>query len=590
MYRSTLSLYLALTIWVSPCSASSLAPPFLPEPTSPNLSAPTTNLNLFGQTIFHPIYAAHGMVVTDQRLATHIGVEILKKGGNAIDAAVAVGFALAVVFPNAGNLGGGGFMMIHSAKNQSDHALDFREMAPSKAHRTMYLDEKNQVIPEQSLYTHQAIGIPGTVAGLVYALNHFGTMPLNQVMTPAIQLAEEGFEVSQALATTLEQQQEKLKKWPATQAIFFNHGHPLQRGDHLVQKDLAHALQLIAQQGASIFYEGSIGKKIASEMKKYDGLISLEDMKRYRVIERNVIKGNYRGYQIVSMPPPSSGGVHLIELLNILEQFPLPRYGHNSAKSIHVMTEAMKHAYADRSNYLGDPDFTNVPIDALTSKAYAKQLAQQINLEHTTPSSTIKPGNLSFSESDQTTHYSVIDANGNAVSTTYTLNMNFGSGIVAEGTGILLNNEMDDFSIKPGVPNAFGLIGDQANAIMPFKRPLSSMTPTFVLKDGKPLFITGSPGGSRIITTVLQTIINVLDYGMNPAEAVSAPRIHHQWIPDVLNLEQGISPDTIELLKQKGHLVIMKPAMGAAHSIQKNTDGFYGASDPRSADGLAEGY
>jgi gamma-glutamyltranspeptidase/glutathione hydrolase len=379
-------------------------------------------------------------------------------------------------------------------------------------------------------------------------------------------------------------------RWPATQAIFWKNGEPLQRGDLLVQKDLAQSLRLIGQQGAKVFYEGAIAQKIAAEMAPHAGAITLADLKNYKVVEREPVRGSYRGYQIVTMPPPSSGGAHLIQILNMMERWPMNQWGVNSAQSVHHMAESMKLAYADRSEYLGDPDFVKIPLKGLTSKRYAEQLAKGIDANKARDAKAIKPGQPQPYESDQTTHYSVVDRMGNAVAVTYTLNTNFGSGIVAKGTGILLNNEMDDFSAKPGVANAYGLVGGDANAVAAGKRPLSSMTPTMVLKDGKPVLVTGSPGGARIITTVLQSVVNTIDFGMNPAEAAATPRFHHQWTPDELRVEKGFSPDTIALLKSRGHNVAVKASMGRTQTIQLRDGMLYGASDPRNPDGQTLGY
>ncbi|OOF41368.1 gamma-glutamyltransferase [Rodentibacter mrazii] len=540
--------------------------------------------------IFQPIYAKNGMVASEQAIATKVGVEILKQGGNAVDAAVAVGFALAVVLPNAGNIGGGGFMVLHNEKTGEDFALDFRETAPLKASRDMYLDANGQVEDGKSLFTHFAVGVPGTVAGMELALKKWGTMPLHKVLEPAIKLAEEGFPISQTLANLLDTEKEVLGKWQSSRKIFFKNNRTLAAGELLIQKDLANSLKLIAKEGAKAFYEGEIAEKIVQEMKQHNGLISLEDMRNYQAIERQPIVGNYRGYKVVTMPPPSSGGIHLVQLFNMLENYPLNEFGANSAKTIHYLAESMKLAYADRSEYLGDPDFVKIPVSGLISKNYANFLIQNIKENYARPATEIKPGKPQPYESDQTTHYSVMDNAGNAVAVTYTLNLNFGSGIVAEGTGILLNNEMDDFSAKPGVANAFGLIGGDANAIEAKKRPLSSMTPTIVLKDNKPWLVTGSPGGARIITTVLQSISNTIDHNMNPAEAIVAPRIHHQWLPDELRIEEGISPDTLALLTAKGHKIKLKAPMGRVQIIQARDGGFYGYSDPRNPDGKTLGF
>ena len=544
----------------------------------------------FDMDVFHPVVANNGMVATEQELASRIGLDILKAGGNAVDAAVGIGFALAVALPNAGNLGGGGFMMVHDAKTGKSVALDFREVAPLKATRNMYLDDKGNVINGKSLYTHYAVGVPGTVAGMEHALKKWGTMPLDKVIAPSIALAEKGFPVSETLAKILRQEQKNMGKWPATTEIFWKDGAPLKRGDLLVQKDLAQSMRLIAQQGAKAFYEGAIAQKIAAEMAPHAGAVTLQDLREYKVAEREPVRGTYRGHEVVTMPPPSSGGTHLVQILNMLEQWPLAQWGQNSAQTLHHMAESSKLAYADRSEYLGDPDFVKIPLKGLTSKRYAESLAKSIDPNRARPAKEIKPGQPQPYESDQTTHYSVVDKAGNAVAVTYTLNTNFGSGIVAKGTGILLNNEMDDFAAKPGVANAYGLVGGDANAVAAKKRPLSSMTPTLVLKDGKPTLVTGSPGGARIITTVLQTVVNTIDFANNPAEAAATPRIHHQWTPDELRVEKGLSPDTLALLKQRGHNIAVKPSMGRTQTIQIRNGMLYGYSDPRNPDGQTLGY
>lgn len=579
------NLSLALMLVISPIAQSKL----LPQPAT-NASQSAANRYDSSNDIFHPVYGKNGMVASEQGLATQVGLDILKQGGNAIDAAVAVGFALAVVLPNAGNIGGGGFMVLHDDKTGKDVAIDFREIAPAKASRDMYLDNQGNVIDGKSLFTHDASGVPGTVAGMEYALKKWGTMPLSKVLEPAIKLADKGFIVSDVLAQTLKEEKSTLGKWSSSKAIFFKNGEPLKSGDLLVQKDLAKSLRLIAKQGAKAFYQGEIATKIAKEMQSHGGTMTLEDLKAYKVVERQPIIGDYRGYKVVTMPPPSSGGVHLIEILNMLEHYPIKEDGVNSAKNIHHMAESMKLAYADRSEYLGDPDFIKIPVTGLTSKAYANELVKTIDDNKARLSSNIKPGKPQPYESDQTTHFSVMDKAGNAVAVTYTLNLNFGSGIVAEGTGILLNNEMDDFSVKPGVPNAFGLVGGTANAIEAKKRPLSSMTPTIVMKNNKPWLVTGSPGGARIITTVLQSVVNTIDHEMNPAEAIITPRVHHQWLPDELRVEAGISPDTIKLLQDKGHKVVTKAPMGRIQIIQADDSGFYGYSDPRNPDGKTLGF
>ncbi len=543
------------------------------------------------EDVFHPVRATQGMVASVDAMATQVGVDILKQGGNAVDAAVAVGYALAVTHPQAGNLGGGGFMLLRT-KDGATTAIDFREMAPAGATRDMFLDEQGNPDGKKSLTSPLASGTPGTVAGLSLALEKYGSLPLNSVVRPAIKLAQEGFIVNDALADDLKTYgSEVLPQHENSKAIFWKDGEPLKKGDKLVQQDLANSLTMIAENGPDAFYKGEIARQIAQQMQQNGGLITTDDLAAYQAVERTPVSGEYRGYQIFSMPPPSSGGIHIVQILNILENFDMKKYGFGSADAIQIMAEAEKYAYADRSEYLGDPDFVNVPWQALTSKAYAKSIAGQIDINKAKPSSEIRPGKLAPYESDQTTHFSVVDKDGNAVAVTYTLNTTFGTGIVAGNTGILLNNQMDDFSAKPGVPNVYGLVGGEANAVGPKKRPLSSMSPTIVVKDGKTWLVTGSPGGSRIITTVLQMVVNTIDFGMNVAEATNAPRFHHQWLPDELRVEKGFSPDTLKLLEQKGQKVALKEAMGSTQSIMVGPDGeLYGASDPRSVDDLTAGY
>ena len=543
------------------------------------------------EDVFHPVRAQNGMVASVDAAATRVGVSVLKQGGNAVDAAVAVGYALAVTHPQAGNLGGGGFMLIR-LKDGRTTAIDFREMAPAAASRDMFLDAQGNPDGKKSLTSHLASGTPGTVAGLSMALEKYGTMPLDKVIAPAITLAKEGFIVNDALADDLKTYgSEVLPQHANSKAIFWKDGEPLKKGERLVQANLAKSLTLIAKEGPDAFYKGAIADQIADEMKKNGGLISKADLGAYRAVERQPVSGDYRGYQVYSMPPPSSGGIHIIEILNILSQFDMHQYGFGSADAMQLMAEAEKRAYADRSEYLGDPDFVKVPWQALTSKEYAKSLAAEIDINKAKPSSEIRPGKLAPYESNQTTHFSVVDKAGNAVAVTYTLNTTFGTGIVAGNTGIIMNNEMDDFSAKPGVPNVYGLVGGEANAVGPKKRPLSSMSPTIVVKNGQTWLVTGSPGGSRIITTVLQMVVNTIDFGMNVAEATSAPRFHHQWLPDELRVEKGFSPDTLKLLAQKGQKVVVKPAMGSTQSIMIGPDGMlYGASDPRTVDDLTAGY
>lgn len=543
------------------------------------------------EDIFHPVYAKNGMVASVNSIATRVGVDVLERGGNAVDAAVAVGYVLAVTHPQAGNIGGGGFMLLRT-KDGKTTAIDFREMAPSKASRDMFLDEKGNADSKKSLTSHLASGVPGTVAGFAMATEKYGTLPMSDLIQPALALAKDGFPVNQTLADDLVQYgREVLLNNDHSRAIFFKSGDvPWSKGEILIQTDLAASLDLIAKQGVDAFYKGPIADQIANEMEKNGGLITKADLAAYKAVERQPVSGTYRGYEVYSMPAPSSGGIHIIQILNILENFDLKSMGQNSADAIHVMSEAMKFAYADRSEYLGDPDFVTVPVGALTSKEYAKSLAAKIDMNKARPSSEIRPGKLAPYESDQTTHYSVVDSQGNAVAVTYTLNTNFGSGIVAGSSGILLNNQMDDFSAKPGVPNVYGLIGGEANAVQAGKRPLSSMSPTIVTKDGQVFLVTGSPGGSRIITTVLQIVLNTLEFNMNIAEATNAPRIHHQWLPEEIRIEKGISPDTIRLLEKKGHKVSVKPTMGSTQSIVVTPEGLFGAADPRTKDALAAGY
>jgi gamma-glutamyltranspeptidase/glutathione hydrolase len=543
------------------------------------------------EDVFHPVRAENGMVASVDATATQVGVDILKRGGNAVDAAVAVGFALAVTHPQAGNLGGGGFMLLRTAAGKTT-AIDFREMAPARASRDMFLDAQGKADSKKSLTSHLASGTPGTVAGFALALEKYGTLTLNQVITPAIRLARDGIIVNDALADDLKQYgSEVLPQHANSRAIFWKNGQPLTKGDRLVQKNLAKSLEMIAELGPDAFYKGAIAKQIAFEMAENGGLIDMIDLANYKAVERAPVSGSYRGYQVYAMPPPSSGGIHIVQILNILENVDLAKYGFGSANAMALVAEAEKYAYADRSQYLGDPEFVKVPWRALTSKAYAKSIAQQIDIDKAKPSTQIKPGNLAPYESEQTTHFSVVDKDGNAVAVTYTLNTTFGSGIVAGNSGILLNNQMDDFSAKPGTPNVYGLVGGEANAVAPRKRPLSSMSPTIVVKEGKTWLVTGSPGGSRIITTVLQMVLNTVDFGMNVAEASSAPRFHHQWLPDELRVEKGFSPDTLKLLRQKGYKVSVQPAMGSTQSIMIAPDGkLFGASDPRTQGSLSAGY
>ena len=538
-----------------------------------------------------PVKAFNGMVVSSDSLATKVGVEILKRGGNAVDAAVAVGFALAVTYPQAGNIGGGGFMVIKMANGETV-TIDYREKAPIKAHEDMFLDESGNFVPEKSQIGHLSVGVPGSVAGLLLALEKYGTMSRKEVLNPAIELAEKGFIVNEGLARAFKNAFEHFKKFPSTMKYFSKNGEPYKEGDLLIQKDLAKVLKLIKDKGRDGFYKGKVADLIVAEMKRGGGIITHEDLEKYQPVIRKPVIGNYRGYEIISMGPPSSGGVCLIELLNILENFDLKKYGHNSSYTIHYLVEAMKRVYADRAEYLGDPDFVEIPLDKLLSKEYAKEIASQIDTFFATPSSKIVRSVSPPQDGIHTTHYSVVDKWGNVVSVTTTINSYFGSMVVVDGAGFFLNNEMDDFSAKPGVPNQFGLLGNKANSIQPSKRMLSSMTPTIVLKNGKPFLVLGSPGGSTIITSVLQVILNVIDFGMNIQEAVDAPRVHHQWYPDEVYYEKrGLPLDVIENLKKRGHKLVERHGFqGEVQAILIDENGIkYGAADPRGY-GFAMGY
>jgi gamma-glutamyltranspeptidase / glutathione hydrolase len=542
---------------------------------------------------FLPVVAKNGMVATQEKRATRIGVDILKAGGNAVDAAVAVGFALAVTHPQAGNIGGGGFMLVHLAARNETIAIDYRETAPAAMTRDVFLNEKGEADPAKSRDSVLGVGVPGTVAGLALAHERYGSgkFTLAQLIAPAIALARAGFAVDDELAETLPRAQPRLARWPASAKIFLKaDGAALGRGERLIQSDLAASLEAIAAGGARAFYEGPLAEKIVAGVRQNGGIMTRDDLQDYRAIVRPAVRGNYRGYDIASMPPPSSGGVHLIQILNILEGFPLRELGAESAATLHLMIEAMKPAYADRAQFLGDPAFVKVPVAGLISKRYAAEQRLAIDPERARPAQAIRAGNPAAHEGDNTTHFSVVDAEGNAVANTTTLNFFYGLGVVAEGTGILLNNELDDFAAKPGAPNAFGLVGGEANAPGPGKRPLSSMAPTIVTRDGRVFLVTGTHGGSRIITMVAQVILNVIDHRMNIAEAVAAPRVHHQWLPDQVDAERGLSPDTIRLLEARGHRIAVGRTFGSANSILVTPEGLAGAADPRQRGTLAEGY
>lgn len=543
--------------------------------------------------IVHPTKATHGMLSIANKYAAEAGLEVLKEGGNAIDAAVTVAFVLSVTAPQAGNLGGGGFMLVRLAKENKVIAIDYREKAPLLAHRDLFLDVNGNVDTEKTRYSFVSCGVPGTVAGMAFALEKYGTISLKRALQPAIKLAKNGFLVDEQLYTDLVSAKNQMAKFTQSYKIFYKPDGSLYKiGERIIQKDLAWSLTQLYLEGPSAFYEGAIADKIVDSMRQYGGIITKTDLKMYSAIQREPVEGTYRGYTVYSMPPPSSGGIHVIQLLNLIEGYPISTWGQNSANTIHVMAESMKHAFADRSKHLGDSDFVKVPITALTSKSYAEQLRKSIDLNKATPSKKIFPYDPKNKyESTQTNHFSIVDKDGNAVANTYTLNFSFGSKLVVPGAGFLLNNQMDDFASKSGEPNAYGLIGDSANAIAPGKRMLSSMSPTIIMKDNKPFLITGSPGGSNIISTVFQIITNVIDFNMNIAEATYAPRIHHQWYPEELRAEKGINADTKSLLEQRGHKVVYTNTMGAAQSILIDDNSvLYGVADPRIPDGIVVGY
>ena len=534
----------------------------------------------------NPIHGKNGMVVSTSRDASLVGINILKKGGNAIDAAVAVGFALAVTSSGNGNIGGGGFLVATMANGES-FTIDHREVAPSKSSRNMFLDSNNDIIPGMSLGTHASSGVPGTVDGLLKAFKDYGSgnISLREVLAPSIKLAEKGFKLSLYEANRFNNYRENFQKNKAASKIFIpKNGKMWTEGDLFIQKDLAKTLKRILKFGREGFYSGVIADLIVKEMKKGNGLITHNDLKSYSSKYREPIVGLYKDYKIISMGPPSSGGVLLVNMLNMLENFDLDALGWNSSDYVHLLTEVERRAYADRSEHLGDPDFWKIPISMLTSKEYAKSRMKNFSKERATLSTDISASKNIHNESIETTHYSVVDISGNAVSVTTTINLNYGNGIIVDGAGFFLNNEMDDFSSKPGVPNVFGLIGNEANAIEANKRPLSSMTPTIVLKDDNPFIVIGSPGGSTIITTTLQNILNVIEFNMDIEEAVSSPRFHSQWLPDVIQIEpRSLPKDVLIKLKEKGHQVVPYRwgYIGEANGILILEDGFYGGGDNR---------
>ncbi|RWN98316.1 gamma-glutamyltransferase [Mesorhizobium sp.] len=577
MHRRTLiALSLSLTLTFAPLAAALAASP-------------------------QPAKGEHGMVVTAQHLASEVGVEVLKKGGNAVDAAVAVGYALAVVYPNAGNIGGGGFMTIRFKDGRSTF-LDFRERAPLASTKTMYLDKDGKPVKGASLDGYLAVGVPGSVAGFETAREKYGTLTRQDLMAPAIRYARDGFVLEQGDVASLEGGAARLAKDPAAAAIFLKpDGKPYAVGERLVQADLAASLSAISERGRDAFYNGPIADGIVKASAQKGGILAKADFETYAVRELEPVTCKYRGYEITSSPPPSSGGVIICEILNVLEFYPLSYLGAGSAETVKVMVEAMRHAYVDRNSALGDPDFVDNPVEKLLDKNYAKEIREKIDPFRAGVSQDLMP--KGFGESQETTHYSIVDNDGNAVAVTYTLNGSFGAAVVADGTGILLNNEMDDFTQKPGVPNLYGLVQGEANAIAPRKTPLSSMSPTIVAKDGKPFMVIGSPGGSRIITITLAAIVNVVDHSMNIQEAIDAPRIHHQWLPDTVYIEPfGLSPDTKKLLAGMGYrLDVTDATWGQAAGIlvggkslteiEKGGGARYnGAIDSRAASGEAIGY
>ena len=537
-----------------------------------------------------PVVARHGMVVAQEARAARIGAEVLEQGGNAVDAAVATGFALAVTYPRAGNLGGGGYMLIHLADRKLDTTIAYRETAPAATTRETFLDERGEADPRKSRDSGLAVGVPGSVAGLAFAHKKYGSgkFTLAELIAPAMRLARDGIPIEADMADTLPQSQSRLARWPATTKIFFADGRPLAAGATLLQPDLADTLAGIAREGPRAFYEGAVADNIVAAVRAAGGLMTRDDLKSYRPLEHAPVRGRYRGYDVVSMPPSSSGGIVLIEMLNILEGY--GDLAGDDARRLHLMVEAMKLAYADRAAYLGDPASGELPLARLISKAYATELRARIDPDRARPAAEIRPALAPPREGGNTTHFSVVDQSGNAVANTTTLNFSYGLGLVAEGTGVLLNNELDDFAAKPGAPNAYGLLGGDANAPGGGKRPLSSMTPTIVLKDGAPFLVTGSPGGSRIITAVLQVIVNVIDRKLPVAEAVAQPRLHNQWWPDAVLVERGFSSDLIRALEARGHRVVQALPPTSTNSILVTPDGLVGAADNRSRGALAAGY
>src|SRR5580700_8082706 len=534
-----------------------------------------------------PVHARHAMVVARETHATDAGVAVLEAGGNAVDAAIAVGFAMPVTHPSAGNIGGGGFMLVRFADGRSTF-IDFRERAPEQASRNMYLDAAGKPTKDSEV-GYRAAGVPGTVRGFEYASKKYGKKPWADLVAPAVELAGKGFPVPYGLAQSLRGTAGLLERFPESKHIFLRDGRFYEAGETLVQPELERTLERIRKQGARDFYEGETARLLATDMERHGSPITAADLRDYTVVERKPLTGSYRGYDIITAPPPSSGGVGILQMLGVLEGSGYEKAGAGSAAELHFLAETMRRFFADRAAHMGDPDFVSVPVAGLLDKAYIARLRQSIDPEHATPSAEIRAGGAAPAESSQTTHYSIVDAEGNAVAVTYTLNGTFGSGVTATGLGFLLNNEMDDFAAKPGEPKAYGLVQGEANAIQPHKRPLSSMTPTSVTRDGHLDMVLGTPGGPTIINSVLEVLLNVVDFGMNIQDAVNWPRIHHQWLPDQLLLERGISPDTVALLKARGHQVKMVNAIGEVAAIQARDGWLEGAADPRTA-GTAKGY
>ena len=541
------------------------------------------------KSLIHPSVNRNGMVVTQHYLATDVGAKILKDGGNAYDASIAVAFALAVVLPRAGNIGGGGFMVMYDKEANENFSIDYREMAPKLASKDMFLNDDGSVNKKRAREGILSIGVPGTVYGMWEVHKKFGSISWKKLIEPAIKLAEEGFIMSPFMVDALNRRYKKLSNYQNFKDIFYE-DYPVALDSRLIQKDLANTLSIIANKGVKGFYEGEIAKKITQDMKNKNGLISSYDLKNYRPIWRKPIKGNFDKYEIITMGPPSSGGIHIIQMLNILEKFNLKELGHNSASYGALLSEVMKYAYADRSKYLADPDYFQVPVAQLISKSYSEKIYNKIALNEITPSSEILPGNLIPHESEDTTHFSIADKFGNVTSNTYTLNSGYGSGVVIEGTGILMNNEMDDFVSAPGVPNQFGLLGGEANKIEPFKRPLSSMTPTLVFEEDEPILATGSPGGSVIITAVLQFLLNTLVFEMEISDATIAPRVHQQWGPDILFLEKGFDINAGKQIESYGQKILISGPRTSLESLQIKENLFYGFGDTRRPDSKAKGH